>query len=290
MDRLAYIVGNNKYINLDPLEGCMADADYIGKLLNSCGFHTKKFIDLIRDDFAQTVYQFKVDCLNYGVGLFYFAGHGFEYNGNNYLCPVDSCTSNNESIVETNINITNLIWEVALARDFVSIVILDCCRVLINNRSRSSESDIVINEITPTFKNCGGAFVAYATSSGGKSIETHNQGVYTRAIGEYINQEGLPIEGLFKMVRKKIISTRGTEQIPWEYSSLVDDFFFVAPQKSFDELVSTAIKEAWSYNILKENVHLYLCRLTTNEDSFKDVMYNILTNLDRHSNGGVKYE
>ena len=283
-DRLAYVIGNDQYDEHKPLFGCLNDAENIGISLNKCGFVVKKFHNLDFKTFSAAVDSFKRECAFYNVGLFYFAGHGFEHDGNNYLCPTDTDMLF-ENISQNNINITNLIAEISRNRDFVSIVILDCCRVAFKQKSRSANDAEKINDISPNFKNAGGAFVAYATTSGAVANENNGKGIYTQAICKHIETVGLTIESLFKNVRRNVIAQAGSKQIPWEYSSLMDDFYFIRPKHTLtiNEIVERAITEAWSYEMLKANVSSYLPKNNTT-DNYEEVMFDILTSIDSGGN------
>ena len=131
--RLAYIFGNDNYKKLNKLVCAINDVDLMDAALKKCNFEIKKFKDLNYIDFRAKVAEFKFRCMEYDVGLFYYAGHGFEIGGNNYLCPIDS---NDESLKSSSINISDLVKDVSKNREFISIIILDCCRDIISENTR----------------------------------------------------------------------------------------------------------------------------------------------------------
>ncbi len=277
VNRLAYIIGNDKYEQYNMLSGSINDTILMETTLRKCGFTTKKFTDLSYKEFSDKVYQFKFECMNYNVGLFYFAGHGFEYRGENYLCPTDS---KKEEITETNVNITNLLNEISKKRDFISIIILDCCRTNIESIYRDASR---INDIIPNFKNNGGTFIAYATNSGDKAIENNNHGLFTQTICKHITKDGEMIEQVFKNVRKDVMKQSNLVydkiQIPWEYSSLVEDFYFVKTEENVSSIIKKVLNEGCSYGEIKDEVYNY-CINKDLLDNYPEILYSVLNGID----------
>lgn len=212
------------------------------------------------------------------VCLFYYAGHGFEYEGNNYLCPVDAKC---QKIEQSNINISNLVNEVSRDRDFVCIVILDCCRNIYPHQERGNRE---VKPIAANFKNEGGTYIAYATSSGMSAVECNGNGLYTKLLCKHISDSDKPIEKIFKDVRKEMLDTcmneHAEKQISWEYSSLVNEFYF-KEQIVIDDVFFIAkqvIKDACSYNQLKKYVDQYCLEYGLNDK--KKILLNVLNTID----------
>lgn len=278
--RLAYVIGNNNYKYLNKLLGTSNDVDMMECTLKKCNFVVQKYKDLKYKSFEKIIYNFKQQRVEYNVALFYFSGHGFEYNGQNYLCPTDS----NNNIEQTNINITNLVNDIYQNRNFINIIILDCCRNIYNLKSKSN---ICIKDISPNFKNMGGTFVAYATSSGESAIEKNNHGIYTQSLCKHLLEENTAIEQVFKAVRKDIIRQsciNELTQIPWEYSSLIDDFYFIKKEEdeNISKLVKSAIDNQYSFKKIKEQIKLYF-----GNENYDYILFEVLNQIDKMA--GVKY-
>lgn len=273
-ERVAYIFGNDSYPNGKALFGARNDAALMEETLGACGFQTMKFTDLTLADFSGKIEEFKKRCEETDVCLFYYAGHGFEYKGDNYLCPIDA---RNDDIEATNINISNLVDGVSKDRNFVCIVILDCCRNIMN-RERGID---VYKPMTADFKNRGGTFVAYATSSGQGAMEKGGHGLYTGLLCKHISGSRKPIEQIFKNVRKELLQEGGVRQISWEYSSLVEDFYFLQQEERQD--MGDLVKEVWemgySYTQMVDRVERY-CEQRHIQDR-DGIIFAVLNEVDK---------
>lgn len=278
-NRLAYIVGNDRYQNLEPLGGAVNDADLMKKTLDNCDFATYEFNDLKYEDFLSTLNEFKNNCMENKVCLFYYAGHGFEYEGNNYLCPIDAKT---DEIEKSNINISNLVNELSKDRDFVCVVILDCCR----NIYRKERGLRVLKPIAANFKNEGGIYIAYATSSGQPAVECGGNGLYTKLLCKHISGSSKPIEKIFKDVRREMLAVCEDEntdkQISWEYSSLVNEFYFKESIANEDvsSIAERVINNAYSFEQTAEYVKQY-CSKHALKDAGQ-ILLNVLNSIDNY--------
>lgn len=276
-NRLAYIVGNDRYQNLAPLKGAVNDADLMKKTLDDCDFITYEYNDLKYEDFLSTLNIFKSNCMENKVCLFYYAGHGFEYEGNNYLCPINSKI---DAIEESNINISNLVNELSKDRDFMCVVILDCCR----NIYRKERGFREIKPIVANFKDVGGTYIAYSTSSGKSAVECGGNGLYTKLLCKHISDSNKPIEQIFKDVRKEMLDVcekkNADKQVSWEYSSLVNEFYFKESMENEDVLTvaEQVIKGKYSYGQMTEYVKQY-CSKHALKDASKFLL-NILNTID----------
>lgn len=278
-NKLAYIVGNDRYQNLNQLEGAVNDADLMKKTLDDCDFITYEYNDLKYENFLSMLNTFKSNCMENKVCLFYYAGHGFEYEGNNYLCPIDAKI---DEIEKSNINISNLVNELSKDRDFMCIVILDCCRNIYHKKRGFKE----IKPIVANFKDEGGTYIAYSTSSGKSAVEQDGNGLYTKLLCKHISGSNKPIEQIFKDVRKEMLDVcvkeNADKQISWEYSSLVNEFYFKESMENEDvtSIAEQVIKDAYSYGQMTECVKQY-CSKHALKDAGKFLL-NILNTIDNY--------
>ncbi len=222
--RLALIVGNSEYQYGGSLANPVNDARAMQETLSSLGFDvikrencTQKALKMAMDEFGK-----RLD--NYDVGLFFYAGHGVQVNGNNYLIPVDAKLDNEQDAEYDCVRADRILAKMESAGSKANIVILDACR---NNpferswrRSGSGKGLAFMN--APS-----GSLIAYATAPGNTASDgSGKNGLYTSALLKHISAKGLTIEDVFKRVRKTVMEQSGNKQTPWESTSLTGDFYF----------------------------------------------------------------
>ena len=156
------------------------------------------------------------------VGVFYYAGHGIQVNGTNYLIPLEAeITSEGDVDIEA-VSANSILMAMESARANYNFIILDACR---NNpiprSSRSSTRGLA--RMTTSM----GSLIAYSTSPGSVALDGDgNNSPYTLALVEAL-KEALPVERMFREVRTKVIKATNKQQTPWESSSLIgEDFYF----------------------------------------------------------------
>ena len=221
--RLALVIGNSKY-EIGALRNPVNDARSMAKKLQSIGFEVMLYTDLPYQEMKNKIREFgnKLDSQK-GVGLFYYAGHGLQVNGENYLVPVDAHIRNYQDIEEQAINLGRVTGEMAYAKNDLNIIILDACR---NNPFEGMAGQTgkgLAGTSAPS-----GTFIAYATAPGSVAADGSGQnGLYTQELLKVIDIRGKKIEDIFKMVRRSVYQLSNKKQTPWENSSIFDDFYFV---------------------------------------------------------------
>jgi|APFre7841882724_1041349.scaffolds.fasta_scaffold29536_2 hypothetical protein len=227
--RTALVIGNSAY-STGPLKNPVHDATDMATTLQRLGFKVilKKNANL--ETMEEAVENFGNSLKRGGVGLFYFAGHGVQVNGINYLIPIGANINKESDVKYRSVDANKILDEMANANNGLNIVILDACRDNpYANRFRSATRGLAIVSSAPT-----GTFVSYSTSPGhvAKDGEGRNS-PYTSALIQYMNKPGLSIEDVFKNVRRKLREETG--QVPWELSSLEGKFYFIAPSAAARE-------------------------------------------------------
>lgn len=224
--RIALVIGNANYQNVTPLANSANDANLMSKTLQSLGFEVMEFTNLDRKTMTDKIYDFgdKLKSQN-AVGLFYYAGHGLQVNGTNYLVPITAAVNRIQEIDDECVSIDKVLGQMEYAGNDLNIIILDACR---NNPfavARAVNDGGLAQMDAPK-----GTFVAYATAPGKTASDgTGNNGLYTEQLAKAITIPGLKIEDVFKKVRNQVYNISkqsGTEQIPWENSSIFGDFYF----------------------------------------------------------------
>ena len=226
--RVALVIGNADYQNISRLANSANDAVLMSETLKKLGFEVLSFTNLDRRTMTDKIYDFgdKLKEEN-AVGLFYYAGHGLQVNGTNYLVPVSAKVQREQEVDDECVSIDKVLGQMEYAGNDLNIIILDACR---NNPfaavSRSATGDGGLAQMNAP----KGTFVAYATAPGKTASDgTGQNGLYTEQLAKTLSIPGLKIEDVFKNVRNevyKISKEMGTEQIPWENSSIFGDFYF----------------------------------------------------------------
>jgi hypothetical protein len=219
--RVALVIGNSKYQS-SPLLNPGNDARDIAASLQEMGFEVIARENLSQNDMKKAIREFGEKIRQGGVGLFYYAGHGVQVEGRNYLIPVDANIGHEQEVEYESVDVGFLLAQMENAKNTLNIVILDACR---NNpfvRSfRTAKSGLAAVDAP------GGTLIAYSTSPGSVASDgTGRNGIYTQALLKAMRTPGMKIEEVFKQVRIEVQQKTGGQQIPWELSSLIGDFYF----------------------------------------------------------------
>lgn len=221
----ALVIGNADYISARKLKNPGNDADDIAQKLTECGFDVVKLIDCKTEDMARALEEFGSRLQSASIGLFFFAGHGLQIKGENYLAGVDMGTVDEASAKYTSLPLNQVIEVMEAAGIDTSLIVLDACR---NNPFSNSWSRAVVERgLAPVYAPKG-TLVAYATSPGQIADDNpgSRNGRYTEALLRHIKTADVPIESMFKRVRNSLSAVTGGAQISWEHTSLSGEFFF----------------------------------------------------------------
>ncbi len=221
--RLALVIGNGAYAYAGRLANPPGDAKLVAGSLRQLGFSVTELIDGDATAMKRKMLEFgRALRSSDAVGLFYYAGHGLQVNGHNYLVPVNANVTDETEVGIETVSLSELLATMERAKSGVNIVILDACRNNPFARSFRSGQQGLARVDAPT-----GSFVAYATAPGSVAADgTGRNSPYTEAFASMIRRQGLPIEQVFKEVRRAVIAESGGRQVPWDSSSLTGDFYF----------------------------------------------------------------
>lgn len=218
----ALVIGNSNYPD-SPLKNPQNDASDMAENLGKLGFDVTLLIDGQKQDMISAVRDFTQKLKeHHGVGLFYFAGHGMQVSGRNYLIPVDGDIEQEHDIKYEAIDVGRVLDGMEKAGNSANILILDACRNNPYSRSfRSSSQGLALLD-SPT-----GTLLSYSTSPGrlAKDGDGRN-GIYTKHLLIEMMQPGATIESTLKRVRAGVMAQTNNEQTPWESSSLTVEFYF----------------------------------------------------------------
>ncbi|NLI83644.1 MAG: SUMF1/EgtB/PvdO family nonheme iron enzyme [Deltaproteobacteria bacterium] len=224
--RVALVIGNSAY-ETAPLRNPINDARAMGKVLSELGFHVTVKENLGQKEMKVAIQAFGEQIQKGGVGLFYFAGHGIQAGGRNFLIPVGARIEHEKQVEYEGVDAGSVLAEMEYARNRLNIVILDACRDNPFARSFRSSALGLASVNAPS-----GTLIAYATSPGSVANDGPGEnGIYTGELVKAMQTPGLKIEDVFKQVRSAVKELTQGKQVPWESSSLEGDFFFKAPEK-----------------------------------------------------------
>jgi len=222
--RVALIIGNSHY-DTGPLANPVNDASDMAAALRQLGFEVILKKDANLEVMEEAIEDFGSRLRKGGVGLFFYAGHGVQVYGSNYLIPIGAKIRKESDIKYRAVNAGKILDEMDYAGNSMNIVILDACRDNPFGRSfRSASRGLSIISTAPR-----GTYITYSTSPGNVAADGKGRNSpYTESLLNHINTPGLPIEQVFKQVRQDLARKTGGQQVPWELSSLSGDFYFNA--------------------------------------------------------------
>ena len=220
--RTALVIGNSAY-NAGPLKNPVNDAADMAMALQQTGFTVILKKNAGIQEMEDAIEDFGNRLKRGGVGFFYFAGHGVQVNGVNYLVPIGARINKETDVKYQAVDANKILDEMATANNGLNIVILDACRDNPFARSfRNAARGLAIVSSAPS-----GTFISYSTSPGNVARDGEGRNSpFTTALLENIKMPGLPIEQVFKRVRQKLDASTGGRQVPWELSSIKGDFYF----------------------------------------------------------------
>ncbi|MDA9431493.1 caspase family protein [Bradyrhizobium sp. CCBAU 51627] len=222
--RVALVIGNSNYQNAPQLANPDNDAQSMAQFLNSAGFEVISATDLGQNDMLRVVQDFSAKVSARGpntVAMVYYAGHGVQLAGENYLVPVDAKVSNQTELVNDSVRLVDVMSTLETIPSRMRIVILDACRNNPFPKVNDAGRGLAIVDAP------NGSIVGYSTAPGAEALDgTNGHSPYTQAFLNIAREPNVPIEQLFKRVRLAVNQSTSGAQVPWESSSLTSDFTF----------------------------------------------------------------
>jgi uncharacterized caspase-like protein len=229
--RLALVIGNGAYAQL-PLKNPVNDARAMSNALRGLGFDV-----IVRENaglatMVEAMREFLDRARSSQVRLVYFAGHGAQLQGRNYLIPTDAALRNEDELPQKTANVSDLVDKLGRFKTGVNVLILDACRdaafpLLARTRNPLATIRTLPQGFAEAIRAPQGTVIAYSTAPGNVALDgPGNNSAYTRHLLTQMAEPGLPIEQLFKRVRDGVARDTDGRQVPWETSSLVGDFCF----------------------------------------------------------------
>ncbi|VTU35889.1 caspase family protein [Variovorax sp. PBL-E5] len=223
--RIALVIGNSRYPKI-PLGNPENDARLIAANLRKLGFEVNEQLNLDIREFRRVLREFARRLQDDdAIAVFYYAGHGMQIDGRNYLLPVDIQLRDQEAVKDDAVDIEDVfLSRLDKTRSKARIVILDTCRDNpFAGRTRSVRSAVGLAEM-----GARGTLIAYAAAPGSSAEDGPDGGnsVYSKNLAQEMMVPGLEVEQMFKNVRVKVLHDTKDRQVPWVNTSLTSDFSF----------------------------------------------------------------
>jgi hypothetical protein len=221
--RLALVIGNGNYL-ASTLSNPENDARAITSVLKKLGFIVDEYENLNQSQIKKVIDDFGNKLKGNDIGLFYYAGHGIQAKGYNYLIPVDAQLETEEQVEYDCVRADRVLALMETSGTKVNIIILDACR---NNPFERGWTRSVTGKGLAFMSAPRGTLIAYATAPGNTASDGSGQnGLYTSALLESIQIPDITIIQMFQNVRNIVVQKSKEQQIPWESTSLTADFYF----------------------------------------------------------------
>lgn len=254
-DRVAMVIGLGAYQTIEPLKNTRNDARAIADTLESIGFDVTLGIDVTSGQMRQMMEDFSFRAETADIALVYFAGHGVEVQGENFLIPIDARVSSNKEVQRQSVSLNQLLKAVERARK-MRIVILDSCRdnplgdfIDLNQPVMTGDGSIATagaGGLAPANPDRG-TMVAFAARDGQVALDgTGDNSPFALALMEKMVVPGLEISLMFRQVRDRVLDKTANLQEPHTYGSLTGVPFYLAGAPDGGEHVTGDVTDAWA--------------------------------------------
>ncbi|RWA58838.1 caspase family protein [Mesorhizobium sp.] len=236
--RVALVIGNSKYVNAVPLPNPANDAQLIASTLRNAGFEVIEGVDQDNQGMHSLISRFTEESYNANLAVIFYAGHGMQVDGKNYLIPIDAELTSPAYLKTRTVQIDEFM--AALPPDpAVGVIILDACRdnplartlAASLPKSRSLGAGLAPVEAKADGVGTGGVLIAYATDPG--AIAFDGNGVdspYSLALAKHLTEPGVEIQSALTRVRGEVTEATQGRQRPWHNASLGREVFLGKPQ------------------------------------------------------------
>ena len=300
MKTLALVLGNNDYHDSAKLINAVNDAKEIADVFKRLGYEVILRINQKTQDYEEILENIKKIISKYDAFIFYYAGHGFQVKGENYLTSIDAQIQNsNEYHIKNNSISLSEIFDLLLINR-INILIIDACRTPTEERGFSIETN---NINVPK-----GTIIAFSTSPNKGAYDNgfKEHSIYTGALLKHLAsiKDYITVEELFKKVRKTVYDLSGGKQVTWEHTSLIGDFRFNMNQIKYsldipynekvvkdtyyegnETLISKIIMDLRSHNFYMQNSAINKLKLIPPTDINKDNLFIIGRNILQSAEG-----
>ncbi|MEZ5801086.1 MAG: caspase family protein [Nitratireductor sp.] len=227
--RLALVIGNSKYRNTTELPNPANDAALIAGKLKELGFEVINALDADKSAMEGAVREFVRQLPGTDVALFFYAGHGMQVNGVNYLIPIDAKLEDSTALDFETIDL-NTVLNFMNQDDRISIALLDACRDNPLSRRfqrKATRSAFIGRGLAAPNAGSGEMLIGFATAPGEVALDgSGSNSPFSTALARHMGEKGVDIEVMLKRVKAEVYDTTNKEQEPWHNSALRREFYF----------------------------------------------------------------
>ncbi len=229
--RVALVIGNSAYAHSTPLTSPGNDAGDMAAALKGVGFDVVLGLDLDRRGFDSKLREFARKLSGADTGLFFYAGHGLQVGGQNWLVPVDARLESERDLDFEAVRLDFVMRQMEIERDGkTSLVFLDACRdnPLARNLARSMGTrSSALGSGLAQVQSGVGTFISFSTQPGNVALDGRDRNSpFTGSLARRLAQAGKSLSGVMIDVRNDVITATAGKQVPWDSSALTGDFFF----------------------------------------------------------------
>jgi hypothetical protein len=229
--RVALVIGNSAYVNAGTLANPVNDATDTAKVLTKFDFEAILGLDLTRAAFEDRIRAFSRALANADTAVLFYAGHGLQVAGRNYLIPVDAALDSERDLDFEAISLDFVLRQMEVGREGKSnIVFLDACRdnPLARNLARSMGTrSASIGKGLAEAQTGVGTFIAYSTQPGNVALDGKGRNSpFTAAFTARVQEPGDSLTAIMIGVRNDVLAATDGRQVPWDHSALTRDFYF----------------------------------------------------------------
>jgi len=228
--RVAFVVGNGAYKNVQPLPNPSIDSKAMAGVLRNAGFDVVEGTNLTREQMTDRLLQFGKKAQGADIALFFYAGHGIAINGTNYLLPIDADIKSEMDVKLGNAINVDLTLDQTMSDAKVKLVFLDACRdnpFAAKIRSAATTRSTTVNTGLAEMKSGEGTLIAFATGPGQTALDGQEgaNSPFTRALMANITSPGVEIQQAMTKVRAQVNEETKKGQLPWGHTNLIGAVF-----------------------------------------------------------------
>ena len=229
--RLALVIGNDAYVHVPKLRNARADARAMAHALEDAGFKVSLALDQDRAGMNESLRRFRNNLSGGDEAVFFYAGHGVQLGGTNYLLPVDMKGNDVDNVVDDAIRLQRVLDDFAERKTRFALAIVDACR---DNPFVGSGRNLETRGLVPV-QAANGQMVIYSAGAGQKALDRLNDqdtspnGLFTRVFVKELGKPGVPIHDAVRNVRQEVVRLANGvvhEQVPAIYDQSIGDFYF----------------------------------------------------------------
>jgi hypothetical protein len=233
--RLALVIGNDSYQHVTPLHNARADARAVKTALKNVGFDVTLREDVDLQELKAALRTFKGKIAGGDEVVFYFSGHGVQFEGTNYLIPTDLVTQSADQVMDDSVPLQRVLDDMKEMKARFALAIVDACR---DNPFKGTGRAIGGRGLAPVTA-ASGEMVMYSAGAGQEALDrlgpqdSDPNGVFTRVLIREISKPGVPADQVLKRVKAQVVELAGEvhhEQVPALYDQSIGEFYFVAPR------------------------------------------------------------